>query len=208
MTNIIIADHHPITRLGIKSHFARDKKKYRIIDEVSNGKKLYNILRKKSVCLLVLEIGMPGINGFHSLKKIKKQFPKTHIIVFSSFPDEIYAHHCLAHGASGYINKTSELEDFSEMISKILNRKNYPNKIDNLEEQESDNIFYKLSARETEVLNLLLKGKRNKDIAVLLNINEKTVSTYKSRLLKKLQVKNLADLIKYMDAIKLLNHSI
>lgn len=207
MTKIVIADHHPITRFGIKSHLCVGKNPYSVIGEVAHGNKLMSIIKKKKPCLLLLELNMPGIDGFQILKDISRDFPKTKIIVFSSYPDEIYAHHCITSGASGYVNKTTETKDFERIIASVMAGKIYISKTlektenTSIESEKNKNLYQKLSSRETEVLNLLLTGKRNKDIAIHLNINEKTVSTYKSRLLKKLEIQNLAELINHINAI-------
>lgn len=207
MTKIVIADHHPITRFGIISHLCMEGNQYSVIGEVAHGNKLMDVIKKKKPCLLLMELNMPGIEGFQILKDINHDFPKTKIIVFSSYPDEIYAHHCIRSGASGYINKTTTAKEFEKIISSVMRGKTYipkslqSNKKTRKEGELRKNLFQKLSSRETEVLNLLLTGKRNKDIAIDLNINEKTVSTYKSRLLKKLEIQNLAELINHINAI-------
>jgi len=207
MTKILIADHHPIVRHGIHSFLCSDNSSYSIIGEVTHGDELISALKQKNPCLLLLEINMPGIDGFQILKDIKNKFPKTKIVVFSSFPDKLYAHHCINSGARGYINKTTASEEFRDIISSIMTGKifSHPSlkikKQDTGGNQQKKSLLQKLSSRETEVLHLLVAGKRNKDIAIGLNINEKTVSTYKSRLLKKLKVKNVAELITHVSAI-------
>jgi len=151
---------------------------------------------------LILELNIPEINGFHALRSIREEFPKTRIAIFSSHPEEIYALRSIKSGAAGYIPKTSSSEEFLQAIKRIALGGVYLN--DELaaafsSRSVNDNTivgrYKKLSAREIEVLNLLSNGKRNKDIASLLEINEKTVSTYKTRLLKKLNVTSLAELI-------------
>lgn len=207
MTKILIADHHPIIRHGIQNFLCSDKNGYSIIGEVSHGDHLISALKQKNPCLLLLEINMPGITGFQILKDIKNKFPKTKIVVFSSFPDKLYAHHCINSGACGYVNKATASEEFKKIISLVMSGKIYSHpslkimKQDETNSRQKPDLLQKLSSRETEVLNLLMSGKRNKDIAIHLNINEKTVSTYKSRLLKKLKIKNVAELINHVNAI-------
>src|SRR5690554_2383623 len=209
MVQIVLADHHPLTRIGIKDQILQANSSYSVIGEVAHGDKLLPTLKQKRPNLLDLELSMPGIDGFQILRDIKSKFPELKIVVFSSYPDEIYAQHCINSGAQGYVHKTTSSKEFSKIIKSIVNGETYINK--KIKKKNPENAaletikdrYKKLSIRETEVLNLLLQGHRNKDIAVLLDINEKTVSTYKSRLLKKLKVNNLAKLINHTKALSI-----
>lgn len=204
MIKVLLADPHPITRYGIKSHLYNSQKKFTIVDEISHGKELLPSLKLNNPCVVLLELKMPGISGFQVLKNITKNFPKTKVIVFSSFPHELYAHHCINSGACGYIHKTAEIENFSKKIlSFIEDEVSYPKNASftTIKDGTKKSVYRLLSARETEVLKYLLDGKRNKDIALKLNINEKTVSTYKTRLLNKLSVKNIPELILHINSL-------
>lgn len=201
MKKIVIADHHPITRKGI-SVLLDKTNEYTIVGKVARGSELLKCLEKERPDILILELDIPEINGFHALRSIREEFPKTRIAIFSSHPEEIYALRSIKSGAAGYIPKTSSKEVFLQAIKRIalggifLNEELSASL--NSKSVNDDTIvgrYKKLSTREIEVLNLLSNGKRNKDIASLLEINEKTVSTYKTRLLKKLNVTSLADLI-------------
>lgn len=201
MKKIVIADHHPVTRKGA-SVLLDSTKEYSIVGKVSRGSELLKCLDEERPDILILELNIPEINGFHALRSIREEFPKTRIAIFSSHPEEIYALRSIKSGAAGYIPKTSTPEVFLQAIKRIAMGGVFLN--DELaaafnSHSVNDNTmvgrYKKLSAREIEVLNLLSNGKRNKDIASLLEINEKTVSTYKTRLLKKLNVTSLAELI-------------
>lgn len=209
MKKIVLADHHPLTRIGIKDQLLQANSNYSIIGEVSHGDKLLGTLKQKRPHLLVLELNMPGINGFQVLRDIKTKFPEIKIVIFSSYPVEIYALHCINSGANGYVHKTTSSKDFSKIVKSVISGETYINKKINKNSLKKEGLetikdrYKKLSIRETEVLNLLLEGHRNKDIALQLDINEKTVSTYKSRLLKKLKVNNLAKLINHTNALSI-----
>lgn len=201
MKKVVIADHHPVTRKGA-SILLDSTNEYNIVGKVSRGSELLKCLEEERPDILILELNIPEINGFHALRSIREEFPKTRIAIFSSHPEEIYALRSIKSGAAGYIPKTSSTEEFLQAIKRISLGGIYLN--DELaaafsSRSVNDNTivgrYKKLSAREIEVLNLLSNGKRNKDIASLLEINEKTVSTYKTRLLKKLNVTSLAELI-------------
>ncbi|PHR11675.1 MAG: DNA-binding response regulator [Aequorivita sp.] len=201
MKKVVIADHHPVTRKGA-SILLDSTNEYTIVGKVARGSELLKCLEEERPDILILELNIPEINGFHALRSIREEFPKTRIAIFSSHPEEIYALRSIKSGAAGYISKTSSAEEFLQAIKRIALGGIYLN--DELtaafsSHSVNDNTivgrYKKLSAREIEVLNLLSNGKRNKDIASLLEINEKTVSTYKTRLLKKLNVSSLAELI-------------
>ncbi len=201
MSTILIADHHPITREGIKS-LLRDQQELNVIGNVTNGIDLFKSLKLHSPDVLVIEIDLPEINGITALRTIKTEFPRIKMLVFSCHPEEMYALSAIKAGASGYLSKTASTENLYNAIQQVARGGIYLNKniTDKINAGGSNGNgliakFKKLSTRETEVLNLLSNGKRNKDIAEALDINEKTVSTYKTRLLKKLKVDNLADLI-------------
>ncbi len=198
MKKVVIAEHHPVTSKGI-SVLLKDTNEYKIVGKVSRGSELLKCLENEQPDILILELEIPEINGFHALRSIREEFPKTKIAIFSSHPEEIYALRSIKSGAAGYIPKTSSKEIFLQAIKRISSGGIFLN--DELAasfntKSVNDNSvigrYKKLSAREIEVLNLLSNGKRNKDIATLLEINEKTVSTYKTRLLKKLQITSLA----------------
>lgn len=201
MNTVLIADHHPITRLGISALLENDGF-YEIVGKVTNGKDLFKSLRNKVPDVLIMEIDLPEINGITALRTIKAEHPGSKILILSCHPEEMYALNAIKAGASAYLSKTASTETLKEAIHQVARGGIYLNKeiSDKLSSgsHRSNNLisrYKKLSTREIEVLNLLSTGKRNKDIAEALDINEKTVSTYKTRLLKKLKVDNLADLI-------------
>lgn len=201
MSTILLADHHPITREGITSLFSKNEQ-LKIIGNVPSGTELFKFLKNQIPDVLIMEIDLPQINGITALRTIKNDFPGTKILVFSCHPEEMYALSAIKAGASGYLSKTVSTDVLQQAIQQVARggiylNKNITDKINSGTSQTSGLIskFKRLSTRETEVLNMLASGKRNKDIADALDINEKTVSTYKTRLLKKLKVDNLADLI-------------
>lgn len=201
MKSIFIADHHPITRKGIACMLKKSKK-FTIVGKANNGSELYENLRVSPPDILIMEIDLPEVHGINSLRRIKTEFPEMRVLIYSTHPEEIYALRSVKSGAAGYVPKTASTKLFLKALKQIGKGGIFLNEeltstftSRNVEETSTISRYKKLSSREVEVLNLLSNGKRNKDIANALNINEKTVSTYKTRLLKKLKVDNLADLI-------------
>jgi DNA-binding NarL/FixJ family response regulator len=201
MKKIVIADHHPVTRKGIACMLKKSKE-YSIVGKVNNGDELFKNLKEINPDILIMEIDMPQINGINVLRSIKTEYPQTRVLIFSTHPEEIYALRSIKSGAAGYVPKTASTKVFLKALKRIAKGGIFLNEeltstftSRNVGESSAISRYKKLSSREIEVLNLLSSGKRNKDIANALDINEKTVSTYKTRLLKKLKVDNLADLI-------------
>ncbi|MEZ4778511.1 MAG: response regulator transcription factor [Flavobacteriaceae bacterium] len=201
MKKIVIADHHPVTRKGIACMLKKSKD-FSIVGKVNNGDELFKNLEEISPDILIMEIDMPQVNGINVLRNIKTEFPQTRVLIFSTHPEEIYALRSIKSGAAGYVPKSASTKVFLKALKRIAKGGIFLNEeltstftSRNVGESSAISRYKKLSSREIEVLNLLSSGKRNKDIANALDINEKTVSTYKTRLLKKLKVDNLADLI-------------
>mgnify|MGYP001944381861 CR=1 FL=1 len=201
MKKIVIADHHPITRKGI-SCMLKKNVNFSIVGKANNGNELYQKLEELNPDILIMEIDMPQISGINALRGIKAKFPELRVLIFSTHPEEIYALRSIKSGAAGYVPKTASPKILLKALKQIRKGGIFLNEeltstftSRNVGETSAISRYKKLSSREIEVLNLLSSGKRNKDIAAALNINEKTVSTYKTRLLKKLKVDNLADLI-------------
>ncbi len=175
---------------------------YNIVGKANNGDELFKHLENNQPDILIMEIDMPQLSGINVLRTIKTDYPDTRVMIFSTHPEEIYALRSIKSGAAAYVPKTASNKVFLKALKKVAKGGIFLNEeltttftSRNVGESSALSRYKKLSSREIEVLNLLSSGKRNKDIANALNINEKTVSTYKTRLLKKLKVDNLADLI-------------
>lgn len=203
MNKVLIADHHPITRKGIASILTHEGN-YEVTGYVNDGNDLLNALTTTEVDILILEIDIPNLNSITALKAIKREFPHIKILILSCHPEEMYALSAIKYGAAGYVAKTATLERVVNAINQVARGGIYLNEAlsqrlisDGNATQGLAHKYKKLSSREIEVLNLLSNGKRNKEIAADLDINEKTVSTYKMRLLKKLEAQNVAELIKH-----------
>jgi len=201
MYRVLIADHHPIILEGVKC-VLQNNPALQVTGRVGSGTQLFNQLEKDAPDVLIVELDLPQINGINAIRRIKQEFPEVKTLIFSSHPEEMYALSAIKAGAAGYISKHTDNETLEKAIYQVARGGIYLNRT--ITEKLNSGIsrgkslitkFKKLSTRETEVLNLLSSGKRNKDIAEALDINEKTVSTYKTRLLKKLKVDNVADLI-------------
>ncbi|MFD2542364.1 response regulator [Lacinutrix gracilariae] len=200
MIKLLVVDHHPIIRKGLDLLFITSSN-IQVVGSLDNGEAIFEFLNKNKVDIIISEIDLPKLNGITALRRLNKEYPDVKVIMFSAQPEEVYAMNTIKAGASGYLCKTANIITLKEAILKVYGGGIYLS--NNLAQRlaigkrvsRSGNFYKKLSTREIEVLKLISSGRKNKEIAKELNINEKTVSTYKARLMKKLNVTNIVDLI-------------
>ncbi len=200
MIKICVADNQPVVVQGIKSFF-NNHPTIHIMAHAYDLKSLISHLQSKPTDIVLLEFELSGITSIRDIKALLKEFPTTKFVLFTSVSEKMYAPTAIKAGVSAYIQKTIALEELENAIIKVYQgvvifseavKKN----IDILSKgKKSDRLFKKLSTREIEVLRYLNDGKKNKEIAEILSLDEKTISTYKLRLLAKLNVTNLVDLL-------------
>ncbi len=200
MIKVLIVDYHPIVRTGFKLLFSNDPE-IQIVGDIGTGIEIFEFVRRFPVDVIISEIDLPELNGLTALRAIKKEHHNLKVIMFSYHPEEIYAISTVKAGASAYLSKSSTVDVIREAILKVYKGDIYlsKNMAKHLAFDDTKNttskIYKRLSTREIEVLKLMSSGKKNKEISEELKINEKTVSTYKARLFKKLNVTNIVDLI-------------
>ena len=208
MIKVLIADNHPIIRMGVK-HVLDSASGFQVVDAVSNTAELFERLDKVTPDVVMLEMDIPEINGIATLRKIKKEYPDIKVLMYSGQSEDVYALSTIRAGAFGYLSKASDIDYIISAVKKVSEGNMFiTNELAQrlaFDEgtQKPRRFFRKLSTREVEVLKLLASGKRNKDVAQGLNLNEKTVSTYKARLMKKLNVDNMVDLLQQAKALEL-----
>ncbi|MBT8206621.1 MAG: response regulator transcription factor [Eudoraea sp.] len=208
MIKVVIADNHPIVRLGIRNVLSTASD-FEIIDDVGTTDELFQSLKKATPDVIMLELDIPEINGIATIRKIKQDFPDIRVLIYSGQSEDVYALSSIRAGAFGYLSKAAELDYIHTALRKVNEGKMFiTNELAQrlaFDEgtQKPRRFFRKLSTREVEVLKMLASGKRNKEVAQGLNLNEKTVSTYKARLMKKLNVDNMVDLLQQAKALEL-----
>lgn len=208
MIKVLIADNHPIVRLGIRQ-VLESSSDIEVIADVSTTNELFETLEKVTPDVVMLEMDIPEINGIATLRKMKQEFPNVKSLMYSGQSEDVYALSTIRAGAFGYLSKTADLDYVISAVRKVSEGNMFiTNELAQrlaFDEgtQKPRRFFRKLSSREVEVLKLLASGKRNKEVAEGLNLNEKTVSTYKARLMKKLNVDNLVDLLQQAKALEL-----
>lgn len=197
MINVVVANHFPLIQRGIQSSF-ENSKEIKIVKGVYNDADLFATLDSYDVDIVLLELDLPSMNGFQVLKKLKKEYSGIKPIILTSHSEEIYSLSTLKSGAFDYLEYDVNPSILEQTIKYVYTKKRII-----LDTSKSKGLLHKkLSSRELEVLKLLSSGKRNIEVAEQLNINEKTVSTYKMRLLKKFEVTNLVDLLNKVKNLK------
>jgi DNA-binding NarL/FixJ family response regulator len=198
MIKICIADNNPVIYQGIKSYL-KDSVDFDVIGHVTSLEDLHEMLDNKVVHLVILDIELTSLSSIRDVKILVKDFSTTKFFIFSNVSETLYANNALKVGVRGYLEKNVSMKDFGAAIKSVANGNIFITEaVKNLNQNDSKNserLHKKLSAREIEVLKYLADGKKNKEIAKILKLDEKTISTYKLRLLHKLNVTNLIDLI-------------
>lgn len=174
-----------------------------VADEAGNGQEVLDKIYKNDYDLLLLDISMPGLSGLDVLKELKANKSKLSILVLSMYPEEQYALRAIKYGASGYITKSSASDELIEAIRKISKGGTYISSaiaerlLFSIKDNSEKHLHEKLSDREYQILHMIASGKTASQIADELNLSIKTVSTYRSRILEKMNMKTTAELIHY-----------
>jgi len=203
MISVVLCDDHMIVRAGLKQiiHQSSD---INVIWEFESGEDLLAKSKEIIADVILLDISLPGINGLDVLKKLQEDGIKIPVIMLSMFPEEQYAIRMMKLGASGYLHKDSPPEMLLGAIRTVYKGKSYysPAVTRKLLEQKEKNQgklpHERLSSRENEVLEMIGKGISPTEIAKALNLSIKTVSTYRTRILDKMEMNSNAEIIKYM----------
>ena len=209
MTKILIIDDHPVIRQGLKQ-ILEGKDHLSICGEAADGKEAFLLLHKYIYDVILLDISLPGENGIEVLKHIKTIAPKTPVIILSTYPENQYALRALKAGASSYLTKNVEPDILIEAIKKVSAGGKYitDSVADLMAEdmhRDSDALPHTyLPNREYEVLRKIAPGKTVTEIGEELSLSVKTISTYRIRVMKKMNMKTNAELTRYCFEHKLL----
>ena len=202
MINILIADDHAIVREGLKNIIA-ETLDIVVKDEANNGTEVIKKILKNDYDMIVLDITMPGRDGIDVLKQIKSFKPDLGILIMSMHPEDQFAYRALKLGASGYINKKRAPREMIEAIRKVASGRIYISNsfaekmaVD-LQIDTKLPLHKKLSDREHEVIRMITSGRTAKEISVELSLSSKTISTYRTRVLEKMNMKTDAQLTYY-----------
>jgi DNA-binding NarL/FixJ family response regulator len=174
----------------------------KLVGEAKNGQEVIDLCEKEIINLVIMDVGMPIMDGWETTKIIKKRFPFTKVLIVSMFTQEKQIQKLLSAGAHGYISKDCTEEEFLEAVEVVADggkyvssdlQENLINNVANKEDNQS--LIYQLSKRESEVVKNIMHGLSSKEIADILCISIKTVETHRSNIYKKLKIKNVVELM-------------
>jgi two-component system invasion response regulator UvrY len=200
MPKFLVVDDHPIVRKGICQILEEISMNVEII-EAGDATEALKHFRDKKIDIVLLDINLPGRGGLDVLEDMKSFNPDAKILMVSMYPEQQYAIRSLRSGASGYLTKESAADELTLAVEKILKGGRYITQ--SIAEQIFDAIDNEgplhelLSNRELEVLIQIAKGRSLKEIGELLTLSEKTISTYRSRIMEKMSMNSNADVVRY-----------
>ncbi|MCX5804821.1 MAG: response regulator transcription factor [Proteobacteria bacterium] len=203
MIKILIADDHTIVREGLKQIVA-EVPDMEVADTASNGQEALNKALKNDFDVIILDVSMPIKTGLDVLKELREKKPGLNILMLSIHPEEHYALRVLKAGASGYLTKESAPDELITAIRRISQGRKYitlslAEKLALDVEHPKEKLLHEiLSEREHKVMCMIGSGKSMKEIASELFLSIKTISTYRARILKKMNLKNNSELIRYV----------
>lgn len=202
MIRIMIADDHAIVRNGL-ARILEKNGEMKIVAEHENGIDTLNWLRHNDCDIALLDISMPGLSGIEVLKQIRAEKPKLPVLIVSIYPEDQYAVRLIKAGAAGYLTKGCAPAVIVEAVQRIVSGKKHispavaemlANEIDASSEKLPHET---LSDREYQIFLLLASAKTVTEIADILALSGKTISTYRSRILEKMRLRNNAELMHY-----------
>jgi len=208
-TKVILADDHGIVRAGVRSVLAAQPD-MQVVAEVSDGNAAVRATADNRPDVAVLDVNMPGMNGLEVLKRIMTNDPKHRVLMLSTYQEDEYAIRTIRAGASAYLTKNSPTELLISVIRRLANGRKYidsklAEKLQfNLGSGPEKPLHSTLSDRELDVLKLITAGVSLTEISQKMALSAKTVSTYRARILEKMNMQNNAQLVRYATEHKLL----
>lgn len=201
-TRVMIVDDHAVVREGLKT-IVNGEEDIAIVAEAHDEASALAWFRETAIDVVLLDVSLPGCSGLEILKKLRRRYPDTAVLMLSIHPEEQYAVRFLRAGAGGYMNKEMAPEELVSVIRKVADGGRYVSQnvaeslVMELERPEVAEPHAKLSDREYQVLVRIGKGMTSNQTAEDMHVSVKTVSTYRSRLLEKMGLTSNAELVHY-----------
>ena len=197
MYSVFIVDDHPVIRLAIR--MLLENQSYKVIGESDNGVEAMQMIRETQPDLVILDISIPKLDGLEVLARFQSMGLPPKVLVLTAQSPALFAIRCMHSGAAGFVCKQEDLSELLSAVKAVLSGYNYfPSQAMKPHQEISArdmDLFRQVNDRELMVLQLFAQGRSNKEIAKGMFLSNKTVSTYKKRLMQKLRVDTLVDLI-------------
>jgi two-component system response regulator NreC len=203
---IALADDHAVMRTGLRLVLERQAD-FTVVGEASDGREAVALVQREAPDVLVMDIGMPNLNGIEAARQVAAAAPQVAVVILSMHSDEAYVLRALKAGARGYLLKESAESDliaairavhagkafFSPAVSRML----VEDYVRQLQDREIEDSYELLTTREREILQLVAEGKSNKEVAAVLNLSLYTIETHRGNLMEKLGLHTVPELILY-----------
>ena len=199
---VLIADDHPVVRHGLRQMLAQESD-FTVVGEARDGQEVIDLCGRVAWDVAVVDYHMPGKNGLELVKELRQRYPGRSVLILSMYPEDTYAVRALKAGASGYLTKESAPEDLVAAIRKVAAGGKYVTPalgerlaLD-LEDSRGAPTHEMLSDREYQIMWMIVSGKALTQIGQELGLSPNTISTYRARILRKMGMKNNAELLHY-----------
>ena len=210
---VVIVDDHPLVIEGLKRVLTESDINVSVVGEATQVQQLYDLLKTTKPDIIILDLELPGVSGLEALKELRSKYPEIPILIFSMHSEERFGVRVLKAGASGFITKTSIPEELENALNRIVNEKRKyisATVADALAEQvnvsSNKPLHNSLSDREFEVMVMIANGAKVSEIADTLNLSVRTIHTYRSRLLEKLNLNSNVEIAHYAINNELINN--
>jgi DNA-binding NarL/FixJ family response regulator len=199
MGRVILADDHRVVREGLKA-LVESQTSHQVVAQAENGLELAPMVNSFKPDIVVLDLAMPMLGGLESLNRIKDLDQRPSVLVLSSRDDRSSVREAIKAGASGYVTKSSSPEELLAAIEAIIKGEHYfspdiAKHLVDLDSEEANPIYGKLSSREREVMKLLCEGLGNKFVADTLKLSTRTIDSHRANIMRKLGVQSNAELV-------------
>jgi two-component system response regulator NreC len=205
MTSIVLADDHHVVRQGLRA-LLQAESDFRIVGEAADGLTTLRMAEEVQPDVLVLDLMMPGLSGLEVTRQLTERSVATRVIILSMYANEAYVLEALRHGAVGYVLKRSTADELVRAVREVLAGRRYLSPplseraiqtyLDKAREAPPD-AYEMLTARERQVLHLVAEGHTSAEIASRLSISPRTVEMHRANLMRKLELRSQADLIRF-----------
>jgi two-component system invasion response regulator UvrY len=202
VTRVLVVDDHDVVRRGLRYLLAEEVAGCEV-GEASSAAPALELLEQGGWNLVLLDLNLPGRDGLDLLAQLRARWPSLPVLVLSAYPEEEFAVRCLRLGAAGYVTKASLGEELVAAVTRVLAGGRYVSAelgerlATLLAEPEGNDPHALLSARELQVLQLVARGRSQKEIAAELSLSEKTIGTYRARIAEKLGISTSVELTRY-----------
>jgi DNA-binding NarL/FixJ family response regulator len=202
---LLIADDHEVVRRGLGA-VLESQPGWRVVAEGANGREAVELARQHKPDVVILDIGMPELNGLEATVQILKELPRTQVLILTVHESEQVIREVLAAGARGYLMKSDAGRDLVAAVEALRNRRPYfTSRVAEMMLEgylkpgvpTGEEPAVRLTPREREIVQLLAEGKTNKEVANALNISVKTAETHRTNIMNKLKVHSLSELVRY-----------